>query len=138
MCASGSSTTVAALRMSAVGVGSTSFRTIIKVISASFVRSTVLSIGHAGTPVDPEGRIHAEHVVPGYPLRPLDLADEQVRSSMHQVDEQLPSTALVGRREQDAQDVALTELLPHVPERDPIVKGLCVVIPVPSIQGSRT
>src|SRR5688500_15502161 len=96
-----------------------------QVILASFVQSTVLSVGPARTLVDPEGRIHAEHVVPGCPLWLLELADDQVRSSMHQIDEELPSTALVGRREQGAQDVALTELLPHVPERDPTVKGLC-------------
>ena len=35
--------------------------------------------------------------------------------SLHQVDEDLPSTALVRRSEQNAQDVALTELLPHFP-----------------------
>ena len=39
----------------------------------------------------------------------------RVRSSLHQVDENLPSTALVRRSEQNAQDVALTELLQHFP-----------------------
>jgi hypothetical protein len=34
---------------------------------------------------------------------------------MHQVDEELPTTALVGRSEQDAKDVALTKLFPHFP-----------------------
>lgn len=84
--------------------------------------------GPARTLFDPAGRIHAEQVVPGGPQWFRLLADDQVRSSTYQVHDELPSAALVGLSEQDAQDVAVTKLLPQFPERDPTLLGLLYML----------
>ncbi len=66
--------------------------------------------------------------MPGRPLWLLELADDQVRSSTHQVHYELPRTALTGQSEGDAKEVAVTKLLPKFPYSNTTLMGLSYVL----------